>query len=322
MTFGEFQRLIDSATVPPIVVFHGDEPYLARLGVELLKRRVLKPGSEAFDFTSLVGRETSAEAIVSSATTAPMLSERRLTVVYEFERMNPSHKTKLLEYLKRPSDAACLALVGHENLSDKRSRFNDAVLAVPCVVECAPPRGDVLVSLVRRMAEERGAAIDDDALSVLVAWTDGKLTRIANELDKLVCLAGETETIALSHVEAAVGMKASGILDLAVAVAEGDAGEALRVLKELTDGGVAEAQLVSQLFGVWIGLWRARLRDHRRYRRGAIWSPELARLAGERTSREYAEGVARFYEADTAIRRGVAPGPVVGILVFELAGAS
>jgi len=134
LTFAEFQKLVDSGEIPPVVVFHGDEPYLARLGVEILKRRVLAPGSEAFDFATLVGRETSAEAIVSFATTVPMLSERRLTVVYEFERMNPSQKTKLLEYLARPSEAACLVLVSYQELVEKKGKFNQIVLTSPVVV--------------------------------------------------------------------------------------------------------------------------------------------------------------------------------------------
>ena len=147
MTFAEFQKSVDSGPVPPVLVLHGEEPYLARLGVELLKQRVLAPGSEAFDFASLVGRETTAETIVAQATTAPMLSEMRLTVVYEFERMNPSQKTKLLEYVARPSEATCLALVSYERLAGS-NKFERAVLSSAAVVDCARAAGDLLVSLV------------------------------------------------------------------------------------------------------------------------------------------------------------------------------
>lgn len=327
MTFAEFQQSVESGRVPPVVVLHGEEPYLARLGVEILRRRVLAPGSEAFDFASLAGRETTAEAIATLAATVPMLSEKRLTVVYEFERMNPSQKTKLLEYVTRPSEATCLALVSYERLSGS-GKFERTVLSSAAVVDCARPAGDVLASLVRRMSEERGTAIDEEALSVLVEWTDGSLNRIANELSKLACFAEDGRTIGLPDVEAAVGMRTSGIRDLATAIARGEVGEALAFLKELTDGGVDEAQLVSQLYGFWIALWRARLKGRGGsrpagwQRRSAIWIQNLTKLAGARTSREYAEGVARFYAADTQIRRGVAAGPVVGLLVYELAGGA
>jgi DNA polymerase III delta subunit len=254
-----------------------------------------------------------------------MLSERRLIVVHEFERMNPSQKTKLLEYVSRPSEASCLVLVGYDRI-EGRSAFDKALLKSAGVVDCARPAGDLLVALVRRMAEERGTEIDDEGLSALIDWTDGSLNRIANEVDKLACFAEEGRAIGLPDVEAVVGMRASGVLDLATAIARREVGEALALLKELSDGGVDEAQLVTRLYGVWIDLWRERLRGRggarrRGWRRGpALWSSTLAGLARERTSREYAEGVARFYAADTGIRRGVPPGPVVGLLVYELAG--
>jgi len=122
VTFAEFQKLIERGHVPAVLVVHGEEPFLARLAVDLLKRRVLTPGSEAFDFASLSGGETSAEAIAAQAATAPMLSERRLTVVYEFERMNPSQKQKLLEHIGPPGGAACLVLVSFGRLRIEQVR--------------------------------------------------------------------------------------------------------------------------------------------------------------------------------------------------------
>lgn len=326
MTFAEFQRTMEKGDIPAVLVLHGEEPFLARLAVDLLKARVLTPGSEAFDFVSLSGSETTAEAIAAQTATAPMLSERRLTVVYEFERMNPSQKQKLLDYIGRPNNATCLVLVSFGRLSGS-SKSERGLLARAQVVDCARPAGELLRSLVRGMGEERGARLDDDALSTLVDWTDGGLNRIANELDKLACFAAGGRTIGLADVELVVGVRASGIRDLATAIASGDAGEALGLLSELIDGGIDEAQLVSQLYGFWIALWRTRLGGGRsRARRGGAFGrsfegiPDVTRLASARTSREYARGVGRFYEADTEIRRGTPPGPVVGLLVYELAG--
>ncbi len=324
MTFSEFQQALKGDALPPVLVFHGEEPYLARLAVELLRKHVLTPGSEAFDFASLAGRDATADAVAANAATAPMLSSKRLTVVYEFDGMNPSQRTKLLDYVRAPVPSSCLALVSFGRLSG-RNKFEREILGMASVVECGRPARETLFSIVRKMVEEREHGIDEDALSALVDWTDGELNRIANELDKLSCFVGDRPAIGLSDVDQVVGARASSLKDLALAIAEKRAGDALSLLDELVDGGVDEAQLVSQLHGFWVSLWIARgggggggggFGGH-----GGIWAGlgDVGELARSRSSREYAAGIEKFYRADIDIRRGMPPGPTVGVLVYELA---
>jgi DNA polymerase-3 subunit delta len=329
MTFAEFQKALAEGSVPPVLVFHGEEPFLASLGVDLLKRHLISPGSEAFDFVSLSGSETTAEAIAAQASTVPMLSERRLAIVYEFLGLAPSQRAKLLDYVSKPVPSSCVALVSFERLN-ARNKFESALLEACEPVDCGRPSADQLDTLVRRMFERRGREIDDDAVSTLLEWTDGHLNTISNELDKLDCFAETGAPIGLADVEAVVGVRSSGLRDLALAVAEGRTGAALALLDELADGGLDEAQLVSRLFGFWISLWLARSSRGGASRRGFAFSRDqmvtdrrfLRELASGRTSRDYARGVGCFYQADVDIRRGMPPRPTVGLLIYELtAGA-
>ena len=330
MTFAEFQKALTGGSLPPVLVFHGEEPFLAGLGVDLLKKHLLSPGSEAFDFVSLSGRETTAEAIAAHAATVPMLSEKRVTVVYEFLGLAPTQRTQLLAYVRKPVASACVALVSFERLTGK-NKFERELLDTAEPVDCARASGKQLVAIVKRMSRKRGREIEDEAVSALVDWTDGRLNRIANELDKLDCFAPEGSLIGLSEVETVVGARTSGLRDLALAIGERETGRALALLDELADGGMDEAQLVSRLYGFWIALWLARTGSgggRRGYAGGSydrLWSNrgELVELALSRTSREYARGVGRFYRADVDIRRGMPPRPTVGLLVYELtAGTS
>jgi len=324
MTFAEFQRAVSEDRIPPVVLFHGEEPYLARLGVEQLKERVLTAGSEPFDFASLSGRDATAEAIAAQAATAPMLSDRRLTVVYELERLPASQRGKLAQYIANPVESSCLALVSYDRLAGK-NKFEGQLLSSAAVVECGRAIGKVLRDLARRMAEAKGAQIDDDALSVLLETTEGGLNRIANELEKLATFVGAGETITVSDVEQVAGTSASTLADLVAAIGEREPGRALEVLNDLRDEGREDASLVTKLFGYWMALWLRRVPGGSGGRRRGPYElpPALgktaARLAAARTSREYAAGVRLFLDADRDIRRGVPAGPTVGMLVYRLA---
>jgi DNA polymerase-3 subunit delta len=320
MTFGEFQKTLAAGTVPPVVLFHGSEPYLASLGVALLRKRLIAPGSDAFDFVSLTGRDATAEAIAAHASTAPMLSERRLTVVYEFDALTPSQRAKLVAYLDRPVQSSCLALVSFELLS-RGTRFERDVLSRCAVVECGRVAGKTLDALVGRMARERGRDLDEGALAALVGAVDGSLGRVASELDKLACFVPEGRPIGRADVEEAVGLRASGVTDLAVAVAAGDLGRALTLADELIDQGLEAAQLVSQMWSHWVGLWSARAgAGGATGATGRVWDgvENAAELARRRTSREYAAGVRSFLRADTDIRKGAAGPATVAALLYDL----
>ena len=324
MTFAEFQRMVDGGRVPPVVLFHGEEPYLARLGIEILKAHVLTSGSEPFDFVSLTGRDTTAEAIAAQATTVPMMSERRLTVVYEFDRLQPSHRTKLAGYVADPVTSSCLALVSYDRLTGK-NKFERAMLSDARVVECDRATGRALDELARKMAASRGVEIENDALSLLTEAAEGSLNRISNEVAKLASYRGEGGVVTLADVEQVVGTSASTLGDLVRAIGERRPGRALEVLRELRDEGQQDAELVTKLFGYWMALWLRRAPGRKGGRRrefhqlppGVGVSPE--RLAVGRTSREYAGGVRLFYDADRDIRRGVPAESTVGLLVYRLA---
>lgn len=314
MTFAQFQRAVRDGDIPRVVLFHGEEPFLTRIGINLLKKTLIAPGSEAFDLSSFTGREATAEAVISHASTVPMMSERRLVIVYEVERMSPSERNKLSQSLATVPPGVCLALVSFDRLGG-RSAWEKRVLDGAAAVDCGRPSRDILGELVERMAGDRDRAIDEDAASLLIDWTEGGLTRIANELDKLAAYADGTRPIALEDVETVVGERATEFRDLAEAVAGRELGRALGLAGELVRGGVSPAQLVSQLYTFWISLWEVRAGAGGRSRAGV---QDIRRLAGERTSREYASGVKSFLAADVGIRQGLEAEAVLDCLLFEL----
>ncbi len=318
MTFAEFQRIVRSDAIPRVVLFHGEEPFLTRIGIRLLRRALIAPDGEAFDLSSFSGREATAEAVVSHASTAPMLSNRRLVIVYEVERMSPSERTKLSRSLDSVPEGACLALVSFDRLGG-RAEYERRILKDAAVVDCGRPSPEVLGELVRRMAEERGTTIAEEAASLLIDWTEGGLSRIANELDKLAAYVGSDREVALEDIEAVVGERASDFRDLAQAVGRRDLGAALGLAGELVQGGVAPAQLVSQLYTFWISLWETRAGGGGRSRAGVA---DMRALAAERTSRDYARGVRSFLTADVGIRQGLESRAVLDVLVYELVKGS
>jgi DNA polymerase-3 subunit delta len=314
MSFAQFQRAVKADEIPRVILFHGEEPFLTRVGVRVLRRALITPGSEAFDLSSFSGREATAEAVISHASTAPMLSSRRLVIVYEPDNMSPSERTKLSRSLESVPDGVCLALVCYERLGG-RSDFERRVLDAAVAVDCGKPSRDTLGELVGRMAEERGSSIDGEAASLLIDWTESDLSRIANELDKLVSFTGPDRAVGLEDIEAVVGERASDFRDLALAVARRELGRSLGLAAELVRGGVAPAQLVSQLYTFWMSLWETRVGGGGRSRAGIGGMRELS---AERTSREYARGVKSFLAADIGIRQGLEGEAVLDVLVYDL----
>ena len=68
-----------------LYVFHGEEAYLRDFYLGEMKKKLLPAGMEAFNLHTLSGREFDAKSLEQMVDCLPMMGERTLVVVYDYD---------------------------------------------------------------------------------------------------------------------------------------------------------------------------------------------------------------------------------------------
>ena len=226
-TYEKYRTAFSHANFEPLYFFYGEEQYLISELQSLLIENAIPQEQRDFNFDLLYGSEVEAEDVLGICTSYPVMAERRLVVVREFEKMEENRRFK--EYAENPNPAtiAFLACSTKPNLSAHpyRALKNHAEAAhFESLYERKIP------NWIRSRVEAEGYRIDPAAVEVLAHLTGSDLHKAAAEIDKLTTYAGESEAITREDVLHVGGhAREYNVFELQDAIGEENYREALEI---------------------------------------------------------------------------------------------
>jgi DNA polymerase-3 subunit delta len=189
-----------------------------------------------FNFEVFDGGTASADDVVNAANTVPFMSERRLVIVRNVDKLDAGALERLAEYARDPAPYTCLVLVAAKIA--KNSKLYRAVAKVGITYEYAAPKRSEYAAEVVKLLRERGKAIALTAAQVLVDIVGRDLRRLDIEADKLASFVKDADRVTVEDVRAVAAASAeASVFELCDAVGERDVTKALRVLRRLLDAG-------------------------------------------------------------------------------------
>lgn len=207
MTYEEIVKSIKSGTLAPVYCLMGEEPYYIDRLEAVITEKVMPEANRDFDMELLYGSDVDAVRVADSCQQFPMLGERRLVVVREFQQMRTSHDA-LAAYCKNPSPSTVLVLCNKNGNLDKRKALAKAIEACAGVVfESRRIYESSLPAFIQRYLKAAGKDIEPKATQMLVDHVGTDLMRMSSELDKLLIALPQGESrVAATLVEAQTGM--------------------------------------------------------------------------------------------------------------------
>ncbi len=166
----------------------------------------------------------------------PFLSERRLVIVRNVDKLDAAALESLAAYAKDPAPFTCLVLVATKIA--KNSKLYRAAASTGVAYEYAAPKRNEYAGEVVKLLKERGKAIAIPVAQLLVDIVGRDLRRLDVEAGKLATFAKDSTGVTADDVRAVAAASAEGsIFELTDAVGERDVTRALRVLRTLLDAG-------------------------------------------------------------------------------------
>jgi len=234
----EFHTSLRRGEVAPVYFFVGEEDFLIEEALKALRSEVLRDGMKEFNLDVLYGNEADGREVVLRANSFPMMAERRMVVVRDFERL--SGKEALYSYLENPSLSTVLVLI-----SGKEDRF---VEGSATVVKFPRITGPELATWISERTKGYGKKITPEAVEVLLEYVDHSLRALDRELEKVSLFVADRDEINEEDVESVVGVsKSYTLFELTKAVGSRDPRRSLEICERMLEFGEWPARMVAAI---------------------------------------------------------------------------
>ena len=176
-------------------MFSGEEEYLKEEALQRIKKILIAPEWEEFDYEVFYGKEVDPYALSDKARTPPLGSKRRMMVVRNEEQMKK--RESLIPYLENPSPFTCLIFTGANKI--KQNRFYSA-LREDEVIFWPLFEGEA-ARWVRERVLEKKKKMGREEILYFLETVGNNLSLISQELEKLFLYHAEREKIEKKDIE-------------------------------------------------------------------------------------------------------------------------
>ena len=186
----EWQKAL-SGPLSPVYLVHGEAAYFTQKAVEWLRTRALGDAIPEFNFDRFDAQESQFDLsrLMNALDTQPMMAERRVVLVKSSEVLNKiakSQLTPLIEWCLSPPSDVCLIFEGKTRLDQSRALMKALSKSKQTLVfEAGPMNEDTACRWLSSLAEERKLTCSSDVLSLIYEATEGKVSELADTMDRL-----------------------------------------------------------------------------------------------------------------------------------------
>lgn len=251
---------LSAGTPAAAYIFYGEESYLREYYLGELRKKLIPPGFETFNYHALEGKDVTAQSLSETVEAMPMMAEWTMTAVtdYDIFKLGEEQRGKLIALLEDLPPYCCLVFV-YDTLEYKPNRtMKKLCKALDTYVEAvefpAAENSDLLPWISRRF-KALGKEIDRQTAEYLVFTCGGLMTGLVPEIQKIAAYA-KGPAVTREDVDAVADPVLSAeVFRLSDAVLQGNYDQAASILGDLlkmqTEPILILAALGSQLRRIW-----------------------------------------------------------------------
>lgn len=223
---------INKRKFSPAYLIHGDESYYIDLISEALEKQVLTEAQKGFDQTILYGKDTRIADIVNAAKRYPMMSDYQLIIVKEAQDLKWKIEEEiLLRYLESPTPTTILVFAYKHAKFDKRKKVFKAFEKAGVTVESAKLYENKIGEWITQQFSEAQRQVHPRAAAMMAEYLGTDLSKIANEIQKLMLNVPKEQEILPLHIEQNIGIsKDFNVFELQAALAKRNTVKAMQIV--------------------------------------------------------------------------------------------
>jgi len=183
----------------------GEEEFYIDNITNLFIEDVLTEEEKEFNLNILYGKETSVDQIISICKKYPLMSKHQIVLVKEAQDLSRSFDG-LIDYFKKPLESTILIInYKHKSIDKRKSSFKELKKNAK-VFESKKLYDNQVQNWINDTINSAGFSIDRKSVSLINEHLGNSLSKISNEIDKLLEIKKKEKIIELDDIEKYIGI--------------------------------------------------------------------------------------------------------------------
>ncbi|PUZ24485.1 DNA polymerase III, delta subunit [Chitinophaga costaii] len=214
----------------PLYWLEGEEDFFIDQVTTFAEDKLLDEAEKGFNLTVLYGKDADWSTVVNACRRYPMFADKQVVILKEAQGMRDL--LKLEAYIENPLSSTIFVVAHKQGKIDGRSKLSKIIKEKGVMLTTKKMYDNQLPAWVEAYVRGRGLAISQKAGILLVDHIGNDLSRIANEIDKLLVNLPEGKKIDESDIEKYVGIsKEYNVFELQNAVGLKDGAKVMRIVQ-------------------------------------------------------------------------------------------
>ncbi len=196
---------IKGGKIAPIYFLMGEESYYIDMISDYIESNLLLEEEKGFNQVVLYGKEVSIQDIISYSKRYPMMAERQVVIVKEAQNLIKTIE-QLVDYVKNPQPSTVLVFNYKYKTLDKRKALYKSLSKSAVVFDSKKIYEDKIPSWIQNFLKSKQITITPKAALILSEFLGNDLSKIANELNKLVIVVGPGKQVTSEIIEENIGI--------------------------------------------------------------------------------------------------------------------
>jgi DNA polymerase-3 subunit delta len=244
MTSNDLIKDLKNRKFKPVYLLHGEESYYIDQISDYIEENLLSASEKSFNQTIFYGKDSDPMSILNAAKRYPMMSDYQVIIVKEAQDMkwgkdgddDKKSGDPLLSYFEHPLPSTILVFCYRNGKFDKRKKTYKTIQNNGLVFESASIHENKVPAWIEGFVREKGHKIQIQASSLMAEYLGNDLSKVANELEKLMLNVSAGKEISTQDIQNNIGIsKDYNVFELQNAIARKDAFKVNQIINYFAD---------------------------------------------------------------------------------------
>ena len=224
MEFNQIITDLKKKVYQPIYFLMGEEPYFIDIISDYIEQNVLDDAEKEFNQSVLYGKDVNAADIVSAAKRFPMMSEHQVIIVKEAQNIKDlissgDNKSAFENYIENPQKSTILVICYKYKTLDKRKTSTKTIAKNAILFNSQKIYDNKVPDWINNYLKGKDYTVGPQASALLTEYLGTNLSKISNELDKLMINLPPKSEITVDHIQTNIGIsKDYNVFELQTAI--------------------------------------------------------------------------------------------------------